>query len=76
MTFAHHQPHPSEFIRHRPLLPKSMTEAQQATMADLRVLIKNIDRSLENRTLDHLDRLHMNKYKAELVSQLEDLERN
>ena len=74
MTFAHHQPHPSEFIRHRPLLPKSMTEAQLATLADLKVLITNIDRSLENKTLDNLDRVHMKNWRAELVSQVEDLE--
>ena len=49
---------------------------KEQTAADLRVLIQNIDRSLENKTLDNLDRVHMKNWRAELLSQVEDLEQN
>ena len=69
MTFTQPQP--------KPLLQKTMPEAhaQLATLADLKVLVANIDKALGDRQHDRLDIVHMKSWRQELMSQITELER-
>ena len=75
MIVSYSQPHPSEFIRHRPQLPKSMTDALQATLNDLKILVINIDKALGHSQHDKRDIEHMKQWRSELLSQIQDLEK-
>ena len=57
----------------RPTLPKTMTDALQATRADLLVLIDNTKNYLRSPQSDRREALHLEGFLENLQSQLDDV---